>query len=307
MSHKQVDLSRLAPFKLAECSVLNLDICLGSGQTFSWIQYKDYWLNVFGEKVLILSTKDDSVYFWTEPEQEAATRCILSNYFRLDIDLSVLYKEWSQRDAHFAKLCHQCPGVRLLDQPAFESLLSFICSQNNGISRITSMVRTLKEKYGRPHAVIDGTVTVYTFPCPADLTHVRITQELVENGFGYRARYIQAVSCRATDGNLDLELLRTAPREQAWSELLKIVGVGPKVADCVALTGLGQFSSVPVDTHIWKVARTFYTGMPSGKSLTLRVYTAIGDRFRMIFGPHAGWAHLVLFAAQIKEKTRKIK
>jgi N-glycosylase/DNA lyase len=234
-------------------------------------------------------------------------RKTLWGYFRLDTDLSTLYVEWSQRDNHFAKLCSKYPGVRLLAQPAFESLLSFICSQNNGISRITSMVRTLKEHYGIRHTLVDDEITLFTFPRPSDLLDEKITRELTTKGFGYRARYIQAVSKKIVAGEIELEMLKDAPRDEARNRLLQIVGVGPKVADCVALTGLGQMSSVPIDTHIWKMAKSCYTGMPSGKSLTHRVYNSIGDRFRAIFGPYAGWAHLVLFAVQIKQKSVKSK
>jgi N-glycosylase/DNA lyase len=296
-----VDISTFIPYKLANLEELNLDVCLESGQTFSWIRHADkYWVNVFEDELLILSSQDGKVFYWTVAERKESILTILQRYFRLDVNLSALYEEWS-RDAYFASLCYKCPGVRLLDQPPFEALLSFICSQNNGIKRIMSMVRVLKEHFGKLHSIL-GCTSVFTFPTPSDLESSAITEILRLKGFGYRARYIQAVSERITSGNLDLQALREASYEVSFEKLNEIVGVGPKVADCIALTGLAQMMAVPIDTHIWKVARTHYGSMPSGQTLTLKVYKTIGDRFRNIFGSKAGWAHLVLFAVQIRSK-----
>lgn len=196
--------------------------------------------------------------------------------------------------------------MRLLAQPAYESLLAFICSQNNGIRRITSMVATLKQCYGRLVAIIDDASSVYSFPRPEDLMGSSVEPELRRLGFGYRAAYFSLVSDAIVAGDLDLSRLEAGSCDyvDAWKALMAIKGVGPKVADCVALTGLGHMQAVPIDTHIWRVARTRYVKMPTGLSLTLNNYRAIGDHFRRIHGSAAGWAHLVLFAAQIYAKTK---
>lgn len=293
-----LDLTSLVRFELTKKSHINLDVCLGSGQTFSWIRYKEYWLNTLADYLLILSGDDGHVYFFAQNEDEPKIRSILYDYFNLRFDLSDLYNEWSQVDEHFNLASSVAPGVRLLAQTPYESLISFICSQNNGIARITSMVRTLKVDYGRLAGKVNG-VAIYKFPDPADLSDKEITAELQAKGFGYRAKYIQAVSQKIMSGELCLNKLAMLPRDAAWMELMKIHGIGPKVADCIALTGLGHMDAVPIDTHIWRVARTKYRGMPTGTSLTLKTYSAIGDRFRQIFGSKAGWAHLVQYHGSI--------
>lgn len=88
---------------------------------------------------------------------------------------------------------------------------------------------------------------------------------------------------------------------KAHEELLELQGVGPKVADCVCLMGLGWGDAVPVDTHVWQIAQRDYKfGKGKHKSLTKATYDAVGDHFRNLWGVEAGWAHSVLFAADLR-------
>jgi N-glycosylase/DNA lyase len=94
---------------------------------------------------------------------------------------------------------------------------------------------------------------------------------------------------------------------KAHEELLQLQGVGPKVADCVCLMGLGWGESVPVDTHVWQFAQRDYKfGKGKHKSLTKATYDAVGDHFRQLWGIEAGWAHSVLFAADLKTFAERL-
>lgn len=301
----------LSLFKLCPASELSLELCLNSGQTFTWTLIQGYWINCFSNQLFVLYQAGDHIIFKCRPDEEAIQRAFLTKYFRLQYNLSDLYKEWSGRDPFFARAASKYQAIRLLDQPPLESLLSFICSQNNGISRITSMVRTLKREYGKPVQFIangedglEGPGVIYEFPHVQALCFPTIDSELRHHGFGYRALYIKLAAEQVFNGSLKLEELRDSDYETTWKRLLNIKGVGPKVADCVALTGLGHMEAVPIDTHLWAIARTHYSGMPKAGSLTLKVYQQISCQFRKIFGPLAGWAHLVLFAAQIRQERR---
>jgi len=89
--------------------------------------------------------------------------------------------------------------------------------------------------------------------------------------------------------------------------LLQLQGVGPKVADCVCLMGLGWGEAVPVDTHVWQIAQRDYKfGKGKHKSLTKATYDAVGDHFRQLWGKEAGWAHSVLFAADLKTFSERL-
>ena len=96
--------------------------------------------------------------------------------------------------------------------------------------------------------------------------------------------------------------MREAPYAEAHEALLELPGVGPKVADCICLMSLDKAEAVPVDTHVWQIAQRDYGFGKGGKTKTLTkaTYDAVGEHFRKVFGKEAGWAHSVLFAADLK-------
>jgi N-glycosylase/DNA lyase len=203
------------------------------------------------------------------------------------------------------------------------------------------MVEKLCANYGLHIADVDGR-SYHDFPPPERLAEDEgVEARLRSLGFGYRAKYIYqtAVIIAKQKENGWLNSLRNpeAPAfglevvagqegemppegrsgyREAHEKLLELQGVGPKVADCVALMGLGWGESVPVDTHgesfhspfitkltgvVWQIAQRDYKfGKGSHKSLTKATYDAVGNHFRKLWGKEAGWAHSVLFTADLK-------
>ncbi|GAB1311424.1 8-oxoguanine glycosylase ogg1 [Madurella fahalii] len=255
------------------------------------------------------------------------TASLLHSYFALSHSLSSLYKQWAASDANFARRAPAFTGIRILNQDAWEALVAFICSSNNNISRISQMVHKLCVHYGPYIGSVDGQ-PFHDFPEPDALAGTHVEAHLRELGFGYRARYIaqtaEVVARRHRPGWL-LGLRNPAcpafgtpqPGQEtghgeadaeptsyraAQEALLTLPGVGPKVADCVCLMGLGWGEAVPIDTHVWQIAQRDYNFRNAGKtkSLTKGMYDAVGDHFRKIWGPQAGWAQSVLFTANLK-------
>lgn len=160
---------------------------------------------------------------------------------------------------------------------------------------------------------------MHDFPTPEALTGKNVESHLRELGFGYRAKYIAETarivanqkpknwleSLRNPEvpgfGNQLVPLEKHATYKEAHEELLSLKGVGPKVADCVCLMGLGWAESVPVDTHVWQIAQRDYKFGKKAKTFNKAMYDAVGDHFRTLWGKHAGWAHSVLFTADLRE------
>lgn len=298
---------------LCPASWINLAVCLDNGgQSFTWIQAEEaewyvvylshltmmFRVNVLEGAVVVVGLKDDRVYFKTDADAEKM-KLALWDYFNLSHDLEALYAAWS-KDAHFKKQALAFPRIRLLRQDPVETLFAFICSQNNGISRITKMVQHLKKAYGKPVGTYKD-LTLYSFPHPSRMAEDGVAVALGSAGFGYRAKYIEASSRMLCEmGIEELIAWRNDPYEEVVERLLKFPGIGPKVADCIALMSLDKHESVPIDTHIWKVASKHYKLIPAAanKSMSRSLYKEIGSKFRSIFGERAGWAHLILFAAQ---------
>lgn len=278
-------------------SELNLAVCVGrGGQAFTWTEIGEQtWANVIRGHLVIVSSCNGKVVFKTLSSDCQSTKHILCDYFRLAEDISILYEKWAGVDDNFRALV---AGVRVLRVDPFECLISFICSQNNAIPRILKMIGSFKKRFGKLHQQVDAHM-IYSFPTLSDLKKCEnLQQELANMGFGYRARYIQkTVECLPNEEYL-WDLRQVSYRE-AIQELLRIPGVGPKVADCIALFSLDKLEAVPIDTHMLKLMRTRYR-VSIGKSLTDKVYREMGDRLRAIYGPMAGWAHSVLFTGQLK-------
>jgi len=169
----------------------------------------------------------------------------------------------------------------------------------------------------------------YDFPSPQALAQDGVEAKLRSLGFGYRAKYLYQTACVIASKSPGwLDSLRNpespvlgiqpqpggewtkAGREgyrAAHSALLSLQGVGPKVADCVCLMGLGWGEAVPVDTHVWQIAQRDYRfGKGKHASLTKQTYDAIGDKFRSLWGKEAGWAHSVLFTADLRAFSERL-
>ncbi|XP_069499352.1 N-glycosylase/DNA lyase isoform X2 [Ambystoma mexicanum] len=229
---------------------------------------------------------------------------ILWDYFQLNINLVNLYKQWSASDPHFEQVAHTFPGVRILRQDPTECLFSFICTSNNHISRITGMIERLCQAFGERLCQLDA-VEYYTFPSLEALAADGAEGRLRDLGFGYRAKFITQSARAILEGpGADwLHSLRSTPYEEAKAALCALPGVGPKVADCVCLMALDKPGAVPIDTHVWQIAkRDYLPELGAGsKSLTDRVYNEIGSFFETLWGPYAGWTHSVLFCADLKK------
>jgi N-glycosylase/DNA lyase len=245
------------------------------------------------------STADDSMD-WKQ---------ILRCYFQLDHSLPPLYETWSQTDPRLATIAKCIPGVRILDQDPWECLVSFICSSNNNIPRITKMVNAIRREYGQPLLPAEtcgSPETLYSFPSVDELAEKVTDQDLREKcGLGYRSKYILETIQLLQDkgGESYLQELRqlTDPLE-VQTKLCEFCGVGRKVADCVALFSLRQMDAIPVDVHVWNIARRDYdpdNQLAKIKSLTPTTYKQVGDVFRERFPSKAGWAHSLLFVAEL--------
>ena len=249
-----------------------------------------------------------------------------------DMLLSSLYPLWSANATRrFRFVSDVYPGVRLLRQDPLECLFSFICSSNNHVSRIGSMLASLRSKYGRRISLRPGALEsvlgpgqgqartppleFFAFPTVEELC-TATEAELRAIGFGYRARYIVGTAALLRDrgGAAYLSALRARPREEVERTLQDFPGIGPKVAGCIALFSLDQLDAVPVDTHIWKIALRDYAhaakarglDLSAVKSLTPKIYQAVGDIFRSAFGAYAGWAHCILFLAELPQFKRTL-
>jgi len=291
---------------------LRLAHTLTTGQAFGWARSGDEayvgCVGRFGVRLREHPRTRACEWRAAPGDDRAAVEAALADYFRSSTSFASLAAEWGAADARLAAVAERLEGVRVLRQPPWECLVSFICSSNNNISRITGMLSRLRARYGAPVALDGDDAVVHAFPSVAALAAADAA-DLRDLGFGYRAPYVvrTAAHVLAKGGEPWLEGLRAGDRHAAKAALLECAGVGPKVADCVALFSLDQADAVPVDTHVWRIARRDYDpSLDERASLTPAVYEAVGDLFRARFGATAGWAHCLLFAAELPAFADKL-
>ncbi len=214
--------------------------------------------------------------------------------FRLDWDSEAIEEKLRESSPELAPYLVGLDGLRLMKAGCAEELFfSFMCTPNNNITRIIQMVRHLAS-YGPILTEIEGR-TVHRFPSAEFIAGIP-EQELRAKGFGYRAATIPgAANSILSRGSLWLDGLRSETYESAHRQLCEIKGIGPKLADCIALFGLHHTDAIPIDTHIWQAYTRLYRPDLKDKALTDARYREAASDLRARFGGYGGWAQQYLF------------
>jgi N-glycosylase/DNA lyase len=258
-------------------SDLSLSDCLGCGQAFRWAPRDGGYFGVALGRAVFARMCGGTLMLDGIGTADASA---FARYFDLGRDYGAI-KESYACDGFLRQGMEYAPGMRVLRQPPFETLISFIISANNNVKRITGIIGTICRRFGAPLAD-----NVFDFPAPEALAS-RTEDELKDCGTGYRARYIVGAARMVTEG-FDLDAVARMPFAQARRELVAIPGVGQKVADCVALYGMGFAESFPADVWMRRVLCGLY-GYQGKKDADMRAF--VDERF----GPHAGIAQQYLF------------
>ena len=255
---------------------------MDSAQCFCWTERQGvFYAAVFGRPVAIRPA-ESGLDIWP-CDREFLDKML--NYLDLARDYGALKSRYAQYPCALSAL-DKLDGLRVLNQPVLDTLLSFILSANNNVSRIRSLVSRLCAAYGPAYA-LDGE-KLYGFPDPRALAHVP-EQALRALGVGYRAGYL-INTARAVDQGFDLEALRNLPYEQAHARLLQLSGVGDQVADCVLLFSCGHHSAFPVDVWVDRLMRCWFEPLRPAKNRK-----ALAQQARAMLGDEAGLLQQYLF------------
>lgn len=233
-----------------------------SGQCFRMSRREDGFFDIIsgsrwmgarqsGETCEFLCTEEEFSEFWED-------------YFDLKQDYGEYISRIDKEDVYLNAAVKLAGGVRILRQDIWEMIVSFLISQQKNIVRIRRCIENICEAYGNP--VKNGRGEVYfTFPEPEALAGLE-EDALKACNLGYRSKYVVRAARSVAEGRFDLEQLGILPYEKAKEELLKLFGVGVKVADCICLFGLHHLEAFPVDTHISQALEKHYgDGFPMEK------------------------------------------
>lgn len=238
--------------KNQEC--LNIALSLDCGQAFRWRKNEEnIWSGVVKNKYLKLKQiNNDEIIFYDTTEEDF--NLIWKEYFDLERDYNLILKNYNETNLVIA--CKKYNGIRILKQDEWEAICSFIISQNNNIPRIKGIIERLCESFG------ERVGESYTFPS-ADVLANKTLDDLSVLRAGFRAKYILDAAKKVSTKEVDIEKIKTMNFEEAKTELLKIKGVGEKVAQCSLLYGFGRVEAFPQDVWVKRIVSELYPeGLP---------------------------------------------
>lgn len=238
--------------KGVEC--FNIGLSLDCGQAFRWRKdAENNWCGIVKNKYLKLKQiNDTTVIFYNTTEEDFND--VWLEYFDLSRDYKAILNNYNE--TNLISACEKYNGIRILKQNEWEAICSFIISQNNNIPRIKGIIERLCESFGEK---IDGG---YTFPSAETLANKTLA-ELSCLRAGFRAKYILDAACKISSGEVDIEKIKQMPFDDAKAELLKIKGVGEKVAQCSLLYGFGRIEAFPQDVWVKRIVSELYPdGLP---------------------------------------------
>jgi len=256
-----------------------------SGQTFRWDENFDgsYTIIAFNKAIRIFNDNEDIVI---EGINELEFENTFKNYLDLNRDYQLVIDELKNKDKNLDEALVYGSGIRILNQDTWEMIISFIISGNNNIPRIKNSINVLSERYGKFIKEIDGK-RLYSFPTPEELS-VATIENLRECGLGYRDKYIYNTTKMIINKDIDLSDIKNMDIDEARIELVKLMGVGNKVADCIMLFSLNKSNSFPVDTWVKKILKDYYNFDEKNNK-------KINEFANDYFGKYAGIAQQYLF------------
>lgn len=195
---------------------------------------------------------NECIFHCTEEEFEEFWKA----YFDLEVDYSVYMAQINPNDTYLKNAAVFGSGMRILKQDLWEMIVSFLISQQNNIPRIRKCISNICREYGEERMNFRGEV-FYTFPKPEVLAGLD-EDALKACNLGYRSKYVVRSARSVVNGEVDLEAIKQMPYKKAKEELLKLFGVGVKVADCICLFALHHLQAFPIDTHINQALETYY-------------------------------------------------
>ncbi|MCD4821893.1 MAG: DNA-3-methyladenine glycosylase 2 family protein [Methanococcoides sp.] len=262
---------------------LNLEYTLDCGQVFRWDRDGDWWTGVVNGAVARISQDSETGDLLVDSSLDED---FFYSYFRLDDDLTAIFKQIN-KDEHMDVAINKYRGLRLIRQDPWECLISYMLATASNIPRIKKNIYMLSALFGEE--IENGH---YSFP-KVEALAAASCEELFECKMGFRtARIIKAANAVA-NGDIVLDELFSLDYSEAQKKLMKLEGIGEKVADCILLFAFEKMEGFPVDTHVEKIVKAYYGNDPYFEGNPTK--SKIGKWGRHYFGEYCGYAQQYLF------------
>jgi N-glycosylase/DNA lyase len=261
-------------------SDFDLEKTLFSGQVFHWSAAERGFLGAISDLPVHVE-QEGSLLRVSGADAES-----VSHYFALDHPLSEITRSF-HKDPTMEKALEFGKGLRIIRQPIWECLGTFLTSAMKQVQQIRAMSLSLRKRFGQK---LSGSgFEVYSYPEPEVLAEVSMA-DLLECRLGFRAKYLLQAAKAIANGEIDLGYLQSLPTEKVRMELCKLPGVGEKIANCVLLFAYQRLDAVPIDVWIGRVLKeVYFADRPEVSMRELKAFSA------EYFGSYAGYAQQYLF------------
>jgi len=280
---------------MQELKKIDLDSTINSGQVFLWEKIGNDWYGINGPEILKITQ---------DPFKIVTSQKKTTNFFRQDDNLEKILRS-IRRDKIVKNAIISFPGLRLMRQDPFQCYISFICSSNASIQNIKQMLKKISEKLGTK-VNFDGH-EFHTFPPAEKLANTNIL-ELLSCSLGFRAKYVKKASQKVVSGRIDFNYLKKTDYKTAKDILVKVYGIGDKIADCILLFALEKLEAFPIDRWTLRILRKYYSDVfdeSISKSITKKKYETIHEKIVEHFGPFAGYSQQFLFKMERDLNNKK--
>ncbi|HET9857180.1 MAG TPA: DNA glycosylase [Chthoniobacterales bacterium] len=268
------------PFAKIPAPEFDLAMTLGSGQVFHWEKVGVGFAGAIGDRPIYVEQRGDSLLVSGDCEDP------VRNYFALDHPLAEICASFPD-DPVISAAKEFCRGLRIIRQPKWECLATFICSSMKQVAHIRQISKKLRERFGERRQI--ASYVVHTFPAPDQIAETS-EKELRKCALGYRAKNLLTTARSVGSGDVDLEKLAALNDVDLRARLCALPGVGAKVANCVMLFAYERLRAFPIDVWIERVLRESY--FPRARKLNAARLRAFTEGY---FGDHGGYAQQYLF------------
>ena len=263
---------------------INIHETINSGQIFLWENYRDTWFVIDGNDIIMAKQTPFKIMTFSKKSK---------NFFREDDNYEKILKNITA-DKIVKNAIKHYPGLRVTRQDPFQCCISFIISANSNIPKIRMGLQKLCRKFGT--RVMFQKKEFFLFPRPKMLAKATL-QDLQECKLGYRSKYVLDTSRTIASGEIDFDELKKADYQEAKELLLKLPGVGDKVADCIMLFSLEKLEAFPLDTWVVKILQKYYSDdfCMDKKTISKNKYENIHRSVLKHFGKYAGYSQQFLY------------
>jgi len=261
-------------------SDFDLEMTLHSGQVFHWDKIDNGFIGTIGDQPAYVEQRGNLLFV------SRGSQDLVRKYFALDHSLAEICASFPDDPVMNAARSF-CRGLRIIRQPKWDCLATFICSSMKQLAHIRQISRRVRERFGLARKIDNH--LVYRFPAARRIAESS-EKELRECALGYRAKNLLATARLVANRDVDLEKMAELSDVDLWGMLCELPGVGAKVANCVMLFAYERLRAFPVDVWIERVLReSYFSGLRKLNAARLRTFT------QKYFGEHGGYAQQYLF------------